>query len=517
MSEDPRRLIAPLRHWAGTAPDRPFFDFVDVDGDRTSFTYGAFYEQACRLAAGLRKAGLRSGDRCVVHTGNSVAFMLAFWALQEAGGVAVPTIVQYSADELGYVVEHSQAWGVITAAEVLPLVRAAVGDRRCQVIVDGTPGSDELALDAVMAAGDGECSPGGGSRDDVALILYTSGTTSRPKGVVLGSAESAYTAACYAQHLRLREDDTVLTCMPLFHVNGMFLQMAPTVMSGARFVLTRRFSASRYWSWISDHDVSVAHLISGPIRLLLAGQAAPDPGHRVRAMTFGLPLSGEEITAFEARFRIPLRMVWGLTETCCGGTLMPLTFGARPGHQHIGPAMIGWEVRVAGEDGSEAPDGEVGELIVRSPGVMRGYHRDPAATAEALRDGWVHSGDLGYRDSEGYFHFVDRMKDMLKPSGENVAASEIENVILEHPGVGECAVIGVPDPVRTELIVALVVPAPGETVMPDEIRACCAERLAHFKVPTIVDVRDELPKTSIGKIRKGELRRQLHARLAADA
>jgi crotonobetaine/carnitine-CoA ligase len=497
-------MIAPLHHWAGVAEDRPFLDFTELDGTVTSFTYGELYDRVRRLAAGLAVEGLRPGDRCIVHTGNTVGFMLALFAVLEAGAVAVPTIVQYSADELRYVIRHSGAWGVVTREDLLGTVREAIDGSSCRMIVEGSP------LDALAAAGDPQRARGGGEPGDVALILYTSGTTSRPKGVMLGSAGSIYTGLSYAQHLRLRPDDVTLTCMPLFHVNGLCLQMMPTLVSGARFVLTPRFSASRYWSWVRAHDVTLAHLINGPIRLLLSADERPgDRDHRVRAMTFGLPLTDGEICGFEARFGIPLAMVWGLTETCCGATLMPLGFGSRSGHQNIGPALIGWQVRVAGEDLRELPDGDVGELLVRSPGVMLGYYRDPDLTARTVRDGWVRTGDLGYRDDGGYFHFVDRIKDMVKPSGENVAASEIEDVITAHPAVSECAVLGIPDQIRSETVIALVVPVVGASIAPEEVQSFCRERLASFKVPSVVELRAALPKTSIGKIRKGDLRDEL--------
>jgi acyl-CoA synthetase (AMP-forming)/AMP-acid ligase II len=252
------------------------------------------------------------------------------------------------------------------------------------------------------------------------------------------------------------------------------------------------------------------------MRLLLGAEPrAADSAHRLRAMTFALPLTDQEISAFAERFRVALTMLWGLTETCCGGTMMPLGFGARPGEQHIGPAMAGWDAAVVDPDFEALGDDELGELVVRSPGVMRGYYRDPEATAQTLRDGWVRTGDLGRRDAYGYFHFVDRMKDMLKPSGENVAASEIEAVIAGHPAVAECAVVGVPDPVRSEKVVALVVPRPGAEVTPEQLRELCAQRLAPFKVPSIVELHAELPKTSIGKIRKGELRRSVGERHGA--
>lgn len=513
-TDDPQRWISTLRYWARIAEDHPFLTFQTLEGDVERYSYGDFYDRVRQLAGGLRENGLRPGDRCIVHTGNTPGFMLAFWALQEAGAVAIPTIVQYSQDELNYVARHSGAWGVVTTEELLATATLAVDGLDCRLIVEGTAQPDVISLKELMAHGRSQPSPA--SPDGLALILYTSGTTSRPKGVMLGQPGSLFTATSYAQHLRLTPQDTVLTCMPLFHVNGMFAQMAPAVLSGSEFVLTPRFSASRYWEWAMEHEVTMMHQINGPIRLLLAAEpTAADRHHRVRGMTFGLPLLAEEIEAFHRRFGIPLLMLWGLTETSCGGTLMPVGPGFRYGHQHVGPQMHGWEVRIVDPDRSEPPDlrelepGKVGEMAVRSEGVMRGYLNDPDATAAALQDGWVRSGDLGFRDDNGYFHFVDRIKDMLKPSGENVAASEIEAAITEHPAVEECAVIGVPDPVRTELVVSLVVATPGMVLTAEEIRAWCAERLAPFKVPTIVEFHDELPKTSVGKIRKGELRQQV--------
>lgn len=519
--DDPRRWISTLRHWARVAEDNPFLTFRTLDGDVERHSYGAFYDAVRRLAGGLSDNGLRPGDRCIIHTGNTPGFLLALWALQEAGAVPIPTIVQYSKDELQYVVRHSQAWGVITTEELLPTARLAVDGLDCRLVKEGRAEQDVLSLQELIDHGRPLSSPV--NADDLALIMYTSGTTSHPKGVMLGQQGAVYTATSFAQHLRLTPRDTVLSCMPLFHVNGMFLQMAAAVLGGSELVLTPRFSASKYWGWVTEHEVTIAHLISGPIRVLLEAEpTATDQAHQVRCMSFGLPLLAEEIDRFEERFRIPLIMIWGLTESCCGGTLTPIGPGKRTGYQHVGPTLMGWDVRVVDPelpivdpDCRELEPGQVGELVVRSPGVMRGYYRDPDASAAALQKGWVRSGDLGLRDEIGYFHFIDRIKDMLKPSGENVAASEIELVIAEHPSVEECAIVGVPDPIRTELVVCLVVSRAGMTVTAEEIREWSAERLAPFKVPSIVEFHDELPKTSIGKIRKGELRQQLMERRAA--
>jgi crotonobetaine/carnitine-CoA ligase len=507
-ADDPRQWISTLRYWARVAEDHPCLTFRTMEGELERHSYGEFYDGVRRLAGALRENGLRPGDRCIVHTGNTPGFMLALWALQEAGAVPIPTIVQYSQDELHYVIRHSEAWGVITTDELLPTVRLAAEGLDCQLIVEGPAEPDVTSLAELIAHGRPPAGPV--SADDIAVIMYTSGTTSRPKGVMLGQQGALYTATSFAQHLRLTPRDTVLTCMPLFHVNGMFFQMAPAILSGSELVLTPRFSASQYWEWVAAHEATMTHLISGPVRLLLANEATvADRVHQVRAMTFGLPLLAQEIDDFEQRFGIQLIMIWGLTETCCGGTLMPIGPGSRSGEQHVGPPLVGWDVQVVDPHFREVEPGEVGELVVRSPGVMRGYYRDPDATAATLQNGWVRSGDIGFRDEYGYFHFVDRIKDMLKPSGENVAASEIERVITDHPSVEECAVIGIPDPIRTELVIGLVVPLAGTVLTAEEITAWCAMRLAPFKVPSIVEFHDALPKTSIGKIRKGELRQRL--------
>jgi crotonobetaine/carnitine-CoA ligase len=504
------RLEDALSEAAAIAPERPFLTFCDADGGEQELTYGAFHDQVRRLAAGLRELGLRPGDRCLLHLPNSVGFMLAFWAAHEAGAIAVPTVSNSSSDELRFIVEHSDPTVIVTDPVGLGAVRAAIASSpSVRVVVTGAdePAGAEATLSDLIASHD----PAAG-RDprpgDEAVLLYTSGTTSRPKGAVLSHDGCLYTGESYAQHLRLRPADRTLTCLPLFHVNGMLLQMLPVVLSRGSIVLAHRFSVSSYWGWVERHEVTMTHLVAGPVRLLLAAASGPEPDcHAVRAMTFGLPLTNEEIDGFESRFGIPLTMAWGLTESGAAGTLMPLYDGRRPGHQAIGRPMIGWEVRVVGEDDQELAPLELGELLIRSPGMMRRYHRDPEATAQALRGGWLHTGDLGYRDADGYLHFVDRLKDMIKPSGENVAAGEVERVLLQHPEVEECAVVGVPDAIRSEAVKAFVVRSRGSALEPDDVRSFCSTHLAPFKVPSTVEFRTELPKTAIGKVNKGALRR----------
>ena len=508
-------LPGTLAYWAAAAPLSPCLTYRGLDGQTEGWTYSDFRNSVISAAKLLESSGLGAGDRCVLHTGNSAGFMTLFWAVQEIGAVVVPTIAQYSEDELSFVIGDCDPSVVVCSPELEDVATAAIGDSGRSLLVEGE--IEDGLLNMSHRQGDPLAEPRYGRLSpDVALILYTSGTTSRPKGVMLTHDSLLYTARTYAEHFRLQPGDRTLTCLPLFHANGLLLQMLPVVLSGGHMILTPRFSASRYWSWVDEFEITVTHLVAGPIRLLRSGAEAPED-NEVRLMSFGMPLTSEEIAGFEDRFGIPLVMIWGSTETGCGGTLMPLDADRRPGHQNVGKVMPGWRVKLVDPDsGIEVATGATGEFQVKSEGVMKGYLGQPDATAAALRDGWVLTGDLGWRDEAGYFHFVDRLKDMLKPSGENVAASEVERVVTNHPKVHKCAVVGLPDPVRMEVVIAAVVPEPGQEPTQEEIREWCAERLAGFKVPSRVEMFTELPETSIGKTRKAELKQLLLASTGDD-
>lgn len=503
------RLRDILRYWSEVAPEAPFLTFCDLEGGTRNFTYGAFYEAVRRFAAGLQEVGVRPKDRCVIHLPNSVEFMIAFWAFQEVEAIAVPTIVQYAKGELSYVLHACEPACIVTDGEQLAKVLEARESRpNLPVISSGAPEAGEAwDFEELRTASPRAPLPPTAGGGDVALMLYTSGTTSRPKGVMLTHGSAMFTGETYAQMFRVRPDDRVLTCMPLFHVNALFLQLLPAMLSGSAYVLTPRFSLSRYWDWARDFGITVGHLVAGPIRLLASAEPSPrDRGHRLRLMTFGLPLAAEEISAFEERFGVPLTMAWGLTESSGAGTQMPLYFGRFPGYQAIGRAAHGWDVKIVDDNANELAPGAVGELLVRSPGVMSGYYSDEDATTETLRDGWLFTGDLAYKDDADYYHFVERKKDMIKTSGENVAASEVERVLGAHPKVNECAVVGVPDHILGEAVKAYIVLELGATVEPDELTAFCREHLSRFKVPSLIEVLPALPKTSIGKVEKRALR-----------
>jgi crotonobetaine/carnitine-CoA ligase len=326
--------------------------------------------------------------------------------------------------------------------------------------------------------------------------------------VMVTHANYSFVGEVVAQHLRIRSDDRWLVVLPLFHANAQYYSTMSALVSGASIVLTERFSASRWSLQAARHGATVASLFAAPIRMILGQDPHPDDArNRLRAVIFSQNVTEEQLAEFERRFACPLLQLYGMTETIAPPTLNPL-FGERR-NMTIGRPTLASHVRVVDESGLDVGDGEVGELLVRGiPGrtLMAGYFDDAVATADAIQDGWLRTGDNVLVDAGGYIHFVDRAKDMIKRAGENVAATEVEAVVNSHPAVFESAAIGIPDEMRDEAIKVYVVLHPGGAATEEGIIVWCRERLARFKVPSSVVFVDGLPRTSVGKIRKEALR-----------
>ncbi|HZO06655.1 MAG TPA: AMP-binding protein [Solirubrobacterales bacterium] len=471
------------------------------------FSYAEIEAAIAKLAGGLVAEGVRPGDRVVLRLQNTSDFVVALFACLRAGAIAVPTITQYAGEELRYAVEDCGARCLIFDDPDLEVVGEALVGGVAAFAAGAATGPGIRPLAELAEAAPAPAVPV--VEDGDALIFYTSGTTAQPKGVVLSHAAIAGASLINAEGWRLRPDDRSYIVLPLFHCNALFMQLIPALLSGATAILGERYSASAYLDEAREHGITLANLTAGAIRSLLAQpESDRDREHRLRQLTFGLPLHREEIERIEARFGIPVYMCFGLTETSSGGTRSPVHVDPKSGWQSLGVAQPGWQVMIAGEDGPAAA-GEVGEILFRGPGVMSRYWERPELTEVALADGWLHTGDLGTLDADGYLFFHSREKDMLKPKGENVAASEIEAALEEHEAIAEAGVVGVFDPHHEERIVAMVV---GSEVGEEELREHCLERLAAFKVPKEFVWVEELPKTSIGKINKGAIKSAVEGR-----
>ncbi len=411
----------------------------------------------------------------------------------------VPTNPVSTPEEMAYVLAHSEARLAITeprvgeacrtARERAPALRDVVECRPLAPLLSGLPDTPPEM----------EVAP-----SDEISIQYTSGTTSKPKGVLLTHANYLYGGEVMAKAMRAAPDDRHLVVLPLFHAGAQLHAVLPMLLVGGSVALMERFSAGRFVEQILRHEATLAALFAAPIRMLLAQPPRPEEGAtRLRAATYAQNVTPQQFDDWHARFRAPLLQIWGMTETMSLPLMQPLDLPPKP--LSMGMPVLGYEVKIVDEAGREVPPGTVGELIVRgTPGVslMKGYFKNPEATAQTLRDGWLWSGDQAWMDGDGYYFFVDRKKDMIKRAGENVSASEVEEALKQHPAVFDAAVVGVPDPLRDAAIRAYVILKDGATATADDLIAWCRSRLSPFKVPETVEFRTTFPRTSVGKIQK---------------
>lgn len=495
------RTIPQLLRQHAASSDRAILVIENENGSVESLTTRDLLKRTIATAEHLRARNVGRGDRVHLQLPNGLDFLLLWFALAEIGAVMVPTNTLSSSEETSYVLAHSRASLSITDADGADRVAAAASTlpappevaRSADLITDG-PVTGPVPAPEATAEGD-------------AAILYTSGTTARPKGVVITHANYVFAGEVYAAAMRLSEQDTVLVALPLFHANAQYYSVMGALVSGAKIVVVPRFSASAWIRQVRRHAVTVANLFAAPIRMILAWGASVPPGIlSLRAVMFAQNLTESEIALWKERVGAPLVQGYGMTETVGIPIMNPLVGGS---HHAIGRPTLPYRCRVSDGAGNTLGPGEPGELLISGiPGVslMSRYLDDPKGTAAILRDGWLHTGDLVRIGPDGLFRFVDRAKDMIKTSGENVAASEVEAVLLAHPAVRDAAVIGIPDPVRTECVAAVVVAA--EPTTEQVLLAWCAERLARFRVPVSIRFTGELPRTSVGKVRKNVIKQR---------
>ncbi|MEU3714152.1 AMP-binding protein [Streptomyces catenulae] len=504
-SPGPDTVHGVLRRRARSHPGRPFLSFLDESGAVTTVSYGEMDRRAERMADLLVSRGIGPGSRFHVHLTNRPEFFDAWFGAAKAGAVMVPTNPLSTADELSYVLSHAECRLSLTQPELLTTAQVAAIDSPCceQLLVTGSE-----SLERALAT-----APARPARvvDDPAAplgVLYTSGTTSRPKGVVVPHAAYLHSGEVVARQLRLRQEDRQLIVLPLFHGNAQYYSSMSALVTGASIALAPRFSASRWSEQAVRLGATVASLFAAPIRMILAQRpSAYDTAHRLRSVLFAQNVTDAQLAEFEERFGVPLLQLYGMTETVAPPLMNPLH--GRRRNQSMGRPVPGARLRIVDERLRDVVRGQSGELLVGGvPGrtLMAGYLGDPEATAEALGGGWLRTGDHVRVDGDGFVHFVDRGKDVIKRAGENVSSSEIERVVNAHPAVFESAVVGVPDPIRDETVKVFVVLNGQHPFSEGELIEWCAARLAPFKVPGCVAVVEGLPRTSVGKIRKHLLR-----------
>jgi acyl-CoA synthetase (AMP-forming)/AMP-acid ligase II len=466
-------------------------------------TYLEFDRLSNRFAHALARLGVVKGDRVTLALGNSADYVVAAFGSLKAGAVLHPVNPALGARELSYILGHAQPRVVVTDVENA----AALLPPRLDLPPDSTlagfgdiPGAADLH--ALMHDG-GDGAPQVTVRpEDSSTLLYTSGTTGRPKGVLFTHGRTGTSGPQFIRALRLTSDDVILAVTPLFHGNA-WGAVVTALYGGNAVAFPKSFRASEFWPLVHEVNATVLYTLGTILAILLTREPSELERRNPLRVILGLG---------SASIREQIIERFGVSEVaeCFGSTdagVVTITpHGAPPRVGSCGPPVPGVKLRVVNDEGRDLAVREVGEICVHSPARMEAYFRDPEQTAQALREGWFFTGDLGYLDEDGWLYFVDRKRDVIRRGGENISSVLIEKTLREHPQVAEAAVLGIPDPVLGQEIKAFVV-ARGP-VTADELRAFAAARLARFQVPRLWEFRDSLPKTPTQRIEKYKLRQE---------
>ena len=482
-------------------PDHPAILFEDGD-----LSYGALDERASRVANALAAHGVGRGDRVALFLPNIPAFAVCYLAILKIGAISVSINSIFKRDEVRYIVDDSGAKVVFTTGDLLP--NLPVGD--CPsvtrvVTCEGDTGG-HVALDDWVASGARDARAVDMRRDEPAVLLYTSGTTGFPKGATLTHGNVVFDNYAGAHHMGVRRDDRLLLFLPLFHVFGQNAIMNTAFTAGATVALHRRFVPDRILDAIARQHATTFFAVPTIFINLLAMDLGRYDLSSIRYEFSAAATMPQEISRrWTERFGRPVFEGYGLTE-CSPFAAYNHDFRHKIGS--VGTAVENTEIKILGENDEEVPLGEWGEICIQGPGVMQGYWGKPDDTARAIRNGWLHSGDIGTMDDEGYVFIVDRVKDMINVSGFKVWPAEVEHVLYRHAAIREAAVYGVSDPVKGEAVKAAIVLRDGATATGEEIIAFCRNAMAVYKAPGTVEFVRELPKSATGKILKRVLRTQ---------
>lgn len=503
-SHSPHNLRELLKSRVQANPEKQFL-YSEADG--RTFSYSEFDRLVNQTAHMLASHGIGKGDTVSLLMPNSAEYIIAYFACFNLGALAGPVNSLLKSQEMGYVIANSDAKALLIGSEFsqrfgeiesdLPDLRAVIQFDDVASAANGFPADDDLYRGIDV------------SGDDEAIIIYTSGTTGKPKGCLLTHRNLIANARQIATWLGFGPDDRLLSMMPLFHMNAVSVTTMSALYAGGSTVVSPKFSASRFWQIISEYQVtsfgSVATMLSMLISTYPDGVPRGQKTDQLRfAMCGSAPVPAEVLKRFEKTFNCLVVEGYGLSESTCRSTFNPPGTQRKPGSCGV---PIGNEMRVVDEEDREVPNGELGEIVLRGENILKGYYKNADATERAFRGGWFHTGDIAYRDDDGFYFIVDRKSDMIIRGGENIYPREIDEVLYQHPAVASAAAVGVPDELYGEDVAAFVVLKEGEQATAEEIMAFCGERLADYKCPKRVVFVADIPKGPTGKLLKRELAR----------
>ncbi len=484
-----------------TDTTRAHAERVAVRVDNTAMTYRALDEASARVAGLLHERGLEPGARVGIMMPNVAEVPVVYYGVLRAGGVVVPMNPLLKGREVAYYLGDSGA-GLIFAWHAFEAeARRGAEQAGAELGVVDAVGFPDL-----LASASPEYRVADTGDQDTAVILYTSGTTGQPKGAELTHGNLiSNTEVARTDIVRAGPDDVIFGGLPLFHVFGQTVALNVAVAAGACLTLLPRFDAGHAQRILAGHRVTVFEGVPTMYVALLhqPDRADYDTSALRMCISGGAALPVEVLRGFEAAFGVPVLEGYGLSETS------PIASFNHPGRERkpgsIGTPIRDVQMRVVDEADQEVPQGQVGEIVIHGPNVMKGYWQRPDATAEAVREGWFHTGDLAQVDEDGYFYIVDRKKDLIIRGGYNIYPREIEEVLYEHPAVAEAAVIGLPHPALGEEVGAAVALKPGAAVSPEELRDYVKSQVAAYKYPRHVWLVDALPKGATGKLQKRDI------------
>lgn len=501
---------------ARMSPNKVFFLFQDKQ-----FTFEEFDRNINQVANGFLKLGVKKGDRVAVMMNNKPELAFVWLGLNKIGAVYAPLNTSYKSMETEYIINNSDSKMMIVDLDLADTVQKVRGNCPLlkDVIVFGERALEGTKLYSDMFKG---MSPDLASVDikstDDAAILYTSGTTGNPKGCVEQHGYYLNCGEVYSKMMHFGPSDRVLNPLPLFHMNPQVLCVMGMLMAGGSYVMVDRFHPKEWWSDIYKYKATFYHYL-GVIPAMTMGLPVADFEKDLQPTRgLGAGVNHKMHAPFEKRFNTKLLEVFGMTETglnFCGPSIGNAE-ERKVGTGCFGRPLPGFMAKIVDDNDNEVPIGTTGELVLRGTdptnprrGFMREYYKNPEATAEAWKGGWFHTGDFVKMDEDRTYYFIDRKKDIVRRSGENIASMEIESAIITHPAVMDVAVIPVPDPIRVEEVKAYIILKPGftpETAPPHEIVQWCVDRIAYYKVPRYIEYRTEFPRTPTNKIQKQVLK-----------
>ena len=492
-------LYGALASRSQTVPEHPFVEFRDA-----RLSYAEVRIHVHDMIALLASYGVRPGERIAVMSQNHPATVAVLIALASLGAIMVGVNPDFGEKEARYVLEHSGSSGIICSPAALPTVQAVAATLTPRPwIMTNERNPKEVSSSAPQASG---------RADDVCLIIYTSGTTGLPKGVMHSQRSIVLAGEGFVRRMHLQPAERVLCILPMFHVNAIFYSFLGALAAGATLLLEEKFSASNFWKTVAARGATEVNTIAAVMNILMRRPREEFvPGHSLRKI-YGAPFSPEMYRVFEEEFGVPhLIEGYGMSEIP-GALNNPFDGERRKGAMgkpslHPDPAVNLAEVKIVDDDFNEVAVGTAGEMVVRTPTIMKGYYRDAEASAAAFRDGYFLTGDLARMDEDGYLWFVARKKDIIRRRGENISGAEIDLVAGEHPEVVEAAAIGVPAELGEDEVLLAAVRKPGSTLTERDLGEWCRARLAAFKVPRFVLFVDKLPRTPTHRVAKFELRK----------